>query len=227
MKEQLANILQTIQQSAEKAGRKPEDITLLAASKYADVSQVQKAYDLGLRFFGENRSEGLLSKKDSLPDDICWHFIGQLQTNKVKYIIGNVDLIHSLDRLSLATELQKRALAKQTSVNALIEVCLDDREQRGGILPERLEAFLSECAIFERIHIKGLMCVAPLGATPAETEACFAKMKDLFDGLSRVCPDNASMEVLSMGMSHDYPLAIKHGATLVRIGSALFQPNKN
>ena len=82
MKEQLANILQTIQQSAEKAGRKPEDITLLAASKYADVSQVQKAYDLGLRFFGENRSEGLLSKKDSLPDDICWHFIGQLQTNR-------------------------------------------------------------------------------------------------------------------------------------------------
>ena len=227
MKEQLANILQTIQQSAEKAGRKPEDITLLAASKYADVSQVQKAYDLGLRFFGENRSEGLLSKKDSLPDDICWHFIGQLQTNKVKYIIDNVDLIHSLDRLSLATELQKRALAKQTSVNALIEVCLDDREQRGGILPARLEAFLSECAAFDRIHIKGLMCVAPLGAAPAETEACFAKMKDLFDGLSRVCPDNASMEVLSMGMSHDYPLAIKHGAPLVRIGSALFQPNKN
>ena len=227
MKEQLANILQTIQQSAEKAGRKPEDITLLAASKYADVSQVQKAYDLGLRFFGENRSEGLLSKIDSLPNDICWHFIGQLQTNKVKYIIDNVDLIHSLDRLSLATELQKRALAKQTSVNALIEVCLDDREQRGGILPERLEAFLSECALFERIHIKGLMCVAPLGAAPAETEACFAKMRDLFDGLSRVCPDNASMEVLSMGMSHDYPLAIKHGATLVRIGSALFQPNKN
>lgn len=219
----VASIRQQIQKAAEAAGRREEEITLLGASKYATAEQVRQAYDQGMRCFGENRSEGLLAKKDALPSDICWHFIGQLQTNKVKYIIDNVELIHSLDRLSLATELQKRALAKQTTVQALVEVCLDDRAQRGGVLPEQVAPFLEQCAAFDRLHIKGLMCVAPLGADETETEACFAKIKHLFDSLARQCPDNAEMDVLSMGMSHDFPLAIKQGATLVRVGSALFQ----
>ncbi len=211
-----------IQSAAEKAGRDPDEITLLGASKYADVKQVRQAYDQGLACFGENRSEGLAAKKDLLPDDISWHFIGQLQTNKVKYIIDNVELIHSLDRLSLAKELQKRAMAKQTTVNALVEVRMDDRETRGGIQPKEVLPFLEQCAQFDRLFIHGLMCVAPLGRTERETEACFAKMEGLFEGLSHRIPDNAEMKVLSMGMSHDFPLAIKHGATLVRVGSALF-----
>ena len=131
-------------------------------------------------------------------------------------------MIHSLDRLSLAKELQKRALAKQTTVHALVEVLMDDRESRGGVLPKDIPSFLDQCAQFDRLYIHGLMCVAPLGCSERETEACFAKMKDLFDGLSHRIPDNAEMKVLSMGMSHDFPLAIKHGATLVRVGSALF-----
>lgn len=211
-----------IQSAAVKAGRDPSSIILLGASKYADVEQVRQAYEQGLTCFGENRSEGLLAKKDLLPDDISWHFIGQLQTNKVKYIIDNVELIHSLDRLSLAKELQKRALAKQTTVHALVEVLMDDRESRGGVLPKDIPSFLDQCAQFDRLYIHGLMCVAPLGCSERETEACFAKMKDLFDGLSHRIPDNAEMKVLSMGMSHDFSLAIKHGATLVRVGSALF-----
>ena len=188
-----------IQSAAVKAGRDPSSIILLGASKYADVEQVRQAYEQGLTCFGENRSEGLLAKKDLLPDDISWHFIGQLQTNKVKYIIDNVELIHSLDRLSLAKELQKRALAKQTTVHALVEVLMDDRESRGGVLPKDIPSFLDQCAQFDRLYIHGLMCV-----------------------LSHRIPDNAEMKVLSMGMSHDFPLAIKHGATLVRVGSALF-----
>lgn len=215
-------IRQQIRSAAQAAGRSEEDITLLGASKYADVNQVYQAYQQGLTCFGENRSEGLLSKKDKLPDDISWHFIGQLQTNKVKYIIDNVELIHSLDRLSLANELQKRAVAKQTSVNALVEIRMDDREARGGVLPEDAMSFLEQCASFDRISIRGLMCVAPLGCTQKQTEDCFAKMRNLFDKLSHACPDNAEMHILSMGMSHDFPLAIKHGATLVRVGSALF-----
>ena len=154
-----------IQSAAEKAGRDPDEITLLGASKYADVKQVRQAYDQGLACFGENRSEGLAAKKDLLPDDISWHFIGQLQTNKVKYIIDNVELIHSLDRLSLAKELQKRAMAKQTTVNALVEVRMDDRETRGGIQPKEVLPFLEQCAQFDRLFIHGLMCVAPVSYT--------------------------------------------------------------
>ena len=154
-----------IQSAAVKAGRDPSSIILLGASKYADVEQVRQAYEQGLTCFGENRSEGLLAKKDLLPDDISWHFIGQLQTNKVKYIIDNVELIHSLDRLSLAKELQKRALAKQTTVHALVEVLMDDRESRGGVLPKDIPSFLDQCAQFDRLYIHGLMCVAPLGCS--------------------------------------------------------------
>ena len=211
-----------IQSAAVKAGRDPSSIILLGASKYADVEQVRQAYEQGLTCFGENRSEGLLAKKDLLPDDISWHFIGQLQTNKVKYIIDKVSLIHSVDRLSLAKEIDKRAAQHHLHMDVLLQVRFDENPKRGGVAPQELEALLCACGALSSIAVRGLMCVAPLHADRAQTERCFDALYELSQQLKGRCPQNASMEHLSMGMSNDYPLAIEHGATMVRVGSALF-----
>lgn len=222
MEEAYLRVQETIAQAARRAGRRPEEIALIAVSKYATIQQVECLHQLGQQAFAENRADKLLEKKEKLSFQPIWHFIGQLQTNKVKYIIDKVSLIHSVDRLSLAKEIDKRAAQHHLRMDVLIQVRFDEDPQRGGVAPQELEALLCACGELPSIAVCGLMCVAPLHADRAQTERCFDALYELSAQLKGRCPQNVSMEQLSMGMSNDYPWAIEHGATMVRVGSALF-----
>ena len=226
MREVLEAVRQSIEQAALGSGRRSEEITLVAVSKFATLEQVYQAIACGQMDFGENRADKLLEKTGVISDSVRWHFIGQLQTNKVKYIIDKVSMVQSLDRLSLAKELDKRAAKAGRVVPALLEVRLNDNPERGGVPPEEVEPLLEQCASFAHLRVQGLMCVAPLGCDAKTTEDCFERVRSLFEHLKTRCPDNASMQVLSMVMSHDYVAAIRHGATMVRIGSAIFAPQQ-
>lgn len=222
MEEAYLRVKETIAQAARRAGHQPQEIALSAVSKYATMQQVEQLHQLGQQAFAENRADKLLEKNEQLSFQPIWHFIGQLQTNKVKYIIDKVSLIHSVDRLSLAKEIDKRAAQHHLHMDVLLQVRFDENPKRGGVAPQELEALLCACGALSSIAVRGLMCVAPLHADRAQTERCFDALYELSQQLKGRCPQNASMEHLSMGMSNDYPLAIEHGATMVRVGSALF-----
>lgn len=222
MQDILNAIGHSIAEAALGCGRRPEEITLVAVSKFATLEQVRQAIACGQMDFGENRADKLLEKTAVVSDPVHWHFIGQLQTNKVKYIIDKVSMVQSLDRLSLAKELDKRAAQADRLLPVLLEVRLNDNPERGGVPPQEVESLLAQCAAFTHLRVQGLMCVAPLGCDAKTTEGCFERVRSLFEHLKTKCPENACMQVLSMGMSHDYVAAIRHGATMVRIGSAIF-----
>ena len=222
MEEAYLRVKESIAQSARRAGRDPSEIALIAVSKYATIEQVEQLHQLGQQAFAENRTDKLLEKKARLSFQPIWHFIGQLQTNKVKYIIDKASLIHSVDRLSLAKEIDKRAAQHHLRMDVLVQVRFDEDPQRGGVVPHELYPLLCACGELPCISVRGLMCVAPLHANRAQTEHCFDALYELSVGLKGRCPQNVSMEQLSMGMSNDYPWAIEHGATMVRVGSALF-----
>ncbi|WP_302761365.1 YggS family pyridoxal phosphate-dependent enzyme [Christensenella hongkongensis] len=209
-----------IARAAEKAGVNPDGIELVAVSKTVNADVVKEAYDAGLRTFGENRVQELLKKEEILPHDIKWNLIGQLQTNKVKYIMENkVFLVHSLDRFSLAQELQKECVKKDVSVDALMQVNIAKEDTKSGLFLEDVDPFLESIAGFDRIRLKGVMTIAPYTDDHAYLRGVFAQAKSLFDSLKNQYP---AFEYLSMGMSNDYEDAILEGANMVRVGTAIF-----
>ena len=222
MKLAYSNVLDTIASSAHKANRKPEEITLLAVSKGGTIDQIRQLTLLGQLDFAENRVQDLLPRMDLCDDKLRWHCIGQLQSNKVKYIINRVQLMHSLDRLSLAGEMERQAQRQGAVANALIQVRFDEDQNRGGLAPAQVHEMLDGCADFPHLRIHGLMCMAPLHAGEKETRDCFTSMRNLFEDLSKQSWPNVGMQELSMGMSRDYGWAVEHGSTMVRVGSALF-----
>ncbi|MBC5646921.1 YggS family pyridoxal phosphate-dependent enzyme [Christensenella tenuis] len=220
LSENITAVRQKIAFAADRAGRKAEDVTLVAVSKTVDTETVEAAYREGLRCFGENRVQEYLKKSEALPSDIKWNLIGQLQTNKVKYIINNgVALLHSLDRLSLAQELQKECVKKNTSIDALIEVNIAKEESKSGLYLEQVDAFLDEIADFDRICLKGFMTVAPYTEDRTYLRKIFAQAKTLYDAKKKDFP---GFKYLSMGMSNDYEDAILEGSNMVRVGTAIF-----
>jgi pyridoxal phosphate enzyme (YggS family) len=218
----IETIRENIARAALEAGRKPEDIQLIAVTKYVDASRIAQIQPCGVREVGENRVQELLGKYDFYKNSgFGIHFIGQLQTNKVKYVKGKVKLIHSLDRLSLAQELNR--FLPDTVQDVLIEVNIGSEPQKGGIAPDDLPAFLQVVSQLPGIRVKGLMCVPP-PCGEAEARRYFSRMRELAQGLGAQAFPNVFMDELSMGMSGDYMSAIKEGATMVRIGTALFGP---
>lgn len=214
-------VCQNIEKACDLAGRKREDVTLIAVTKTRTPEEINKVISLGADVIGENRVQELLSKYEQLYKNAQIHLIGQLQTNKVKYIIDKVKLIHSLDRISLATELDKQAKNKLNApIEALIEVNIGSETTKCGILPENLTEYLDILQNFLYIKPKGLMTVAPQMATEKELEQYFSKMQQFLEKGQAIF--GKDFNVLSMGMSRDYSLAIKHGSTMVRIGTALF-----
>ncbi len=215
-------IEQNIKRACLKAGRERSEVTLIAVSKTKPIEDLNAVYELGERNFGENKVQELCGKIEAMPSDIKWHMIGHLQRNKVKYIVDKVALIHSVDSLRLAEEISKQAIKKDVNVDVLIEINIGDEESKFGVSTEEVIALVSDVAKLPNISVKGLMCVAPYVVDSEENRAFFHKIKDLSIDIQDKNIDNVSMNVLSMGMSNDYEVAIEEGATMVRIGSNLF-----
>ena len=219
----LDKVRQNIKDVAQKCGRKPEEILLLGVTKTVDIDVVEEAIELGITDVGENKPQELTRKYEAIGDKVKWHQIGSLQTNKVKYIIDKVELIHSLDRISLAKEIQKRAEKEDLDINCLVQVNVSKEESKHGIYKEDVENFIRECSSnYDRIKMKGLMTMAPFDASREEIRSVFKDLKDLSVKISEMNIDNVEMKELSMGMSGDYEIAIEEGATIVRIGTSIF-----
>ncbi len=216
-------IVSRIAEAAISSGRKPEDITFLAATKTVDPEIINYAISQGLKFIGENKVQELLYKYDSYDlKNSTLHFIGHLQTNKVRQIVGKVAMIQSVDSVKLANEISKQSIKHGIVTDILIEVNIGDEESKSGVKPENLEELLREINKFEGISVKGLMSIPPICENKQKIRGYFQNMRNLFIDISGKKIDNIRMDILSMGMSGDYYEAILEGANLVRIGSSLF-----
>lgn len=222
IKENIKEVENIIAQECEKAGRSPSDVTLIAVSKTKPVELLKEAYAYGCRDFGENKVQELLDKYEVLPSDIRWHMIGHLQRNKVKYIVDKVYMIHSVDSLRLAEEISKEASKKNVCVNILIEVNVADEETKYGVSCEEVRQLVCDIAKLPNIRIKGLMTIAPFVDDAEENRLHFQKLKKIAVDIMQKNIDNIDMEILSMGMTGDYPVAVSEGATYVRVGTGIF-----
>ena len=218
----MSDIAQNIKHVREQIKKANKDTRLIAVSKTKPVEMLQEAYDAGMRDFGENKVQEILDKYDKLPDDIRWHMIGHLQTNKVKYIADKVYMIHSVDSVKLATEISRRAIQAGRVIPILIEINIGDEDSKFGIKPDELEDLLRQISQLEGIKISGLMCVAPYTESAEENRVYFKQMKQLSVDIMQKNIDNVCMNVLSMGMSGDYEVASSEGATYVRVGTGIF-----
>ena len=222
IKQNLTNIYKNIEKSAIKSNRTKDDITLIAVTKTIDIERMTELFNLGVCNFGENKVQELLEKYPFFSKDIKWHFIGHLQTNKVKYIIDKVCMIHSVDSLKLAEEIDKYAKKFGLVMDILIQVNVSGEESKFGIKPEELNSLLEKISKLYNISVKGLMTIAPFSENPKYNKLYFAKMQKLLVDNRLKTFDNIYMNFLSMGMTNDYEVAIEEGANLVRIGSAIF-----
>lgn len=199
----------------------PNGVKLLAVSKTKPLSDLEEAYEAGIREFGENKVQELVAKEEEFHKDVKWHFIGGLQTNKVKYLVGKVCLIHSLSSIKLLKQIEKEFGKKNEIANVLIEINIGREESKGGILEEELEDMLSEIEKCSFVRVKGIMVIIPKGDSDSN-RAYFKRTKEIFESLKNRKFKNIKMEILSMGMTHDYKIAIEEGSTLVRIGEGIF-----
>lgn len=222
VKENLEQVRENIKKACEKAGRDVSEVTLIAVSKTKPVPMLQEAYDAGSRDFGENKVQEIMDKYPVLPQDIRWHMIGHLQRNKVKYIVDKVCLIHSVDSLRLAEEISAQAVKKQVDVDILVEVNIAQEESKFGTGREEAITLVEEIAKLPQIHVKGLMTIAPFVENPEDNRKYFKQIKELSVDIMQKNIDNVSMEILSMGMTGDYMVAIEEGATMVRVGTGIF-----
>ena len=222
LKENYSIVRENILKACEKAGRDPESVKLIAVSKTKPAEDIEEIYSLGQRDFGENKVQELSQKIEILPDDIKWHLIGHLQQNKVKYIIGKTELIHSVDSERLALTISKEAVKHNVTADVLIEVNVAGEESKFGVTTDETIELIEKISKLPGIHICGLMTIAPFVADPEENRPVFRKLRELSVDIADKKIDNVTMSVLSMGMTNDYIVAIEEGATLVRVGTAIF-----
>ena len=220
--ENLAEVERRVCAACERAGRPREEVTLIAVSKTKTVSMIEELLPGGTRDFGENKVQELCEKYEQLPKEIRWHLIGHLQRNKVKYIVDKVSMIHSVDSLRLAEEISKEALKKNVTVSVLIEVNVAGEETKFGVAPSEVEELLRQVAVLPGIVVKGLMTIAPFVDNPEDNRRYFAALKQLSVDITKKNIDNITMNVLSMGMTGDYTVAIEEGASFVRVGTGIF-----
>ncbi|HJD38860.1 MAG TPA: YggS family pyridoxal phosphate-dependent enzyme [Candidatus Blautia stercoripullorum] len=211
-----------VEQACIRAGRKKEDVTLIAVSKTKPISMIQELLPLGVRDFGENKVQELTEKEELLPKDIRWHMIGHLQRNKVKYVVGKACMIHSVDSLRLAEEISKEALKKQISVPILVEVNVAGEESKFGVSVQEAPSLIEQICCLPGLQVKGLMTIAPYVEDPEENRIVFRNLRKLSVDIREKNFDNVTMDILSMGMTGDYEVAIEEGATHVRVGTGIF-----
>ena len=220
IEENIRDVEAKIAAACARVGRDPSEVTLIAVTKTVKPETAQLAVDAGIKNVGENRVQEYRNKRENLDPQINVHFIGQLQRNKVKYIVSDVACIHSVDRLSLAQEISRRAQGANVSVRVLIQVGFDDDENRGGVAPEELPLLARQIEDMPGLELCGLMCVAPVDADAQQTRAVFRQLRLLREELSQML--GRKLEHLSMGMSGDYQMAVEEGATFVRVGTTIF-----
>lgn len=224
LKDSLILVKERIAIAAAKSGRKLSDITMVAVSKTVNSDTVRQAYELGVSDFGENRVQELNNKISKLPQ-ARWHLIGRLQTNKAKDVVGKIALIHSLDRWSLAEELDKRGEKEGIEVPCLLQVNIAGEEQKAGVEPREVQSFLESMGQLKAVRLYGLMTMAPLLDSGERARPVFKELFEIKEKLSKSRYINVDLRYLSMGMSQDYEVAIEEGANIVRIGSAIFHPD--
>ncbi|MFJ8266288.1 YggS family pyridoxal phosphate-dependent enzyme [Peribacillus asahii] len=216
--DKLVHIEEQIQEACTRSNRKREEVTLIAVTKYVTTERAKEALEAGIEDLGENRDEGLLTKYEVLQDRPNWHYIGSLQTRKVKNVIDKIAYIHSLDRISLAAEIQKRA---NEPIKCLVQVNVSGEESKHGLKPSEVLPFIQELAEYDRIIVAGLMTMAPLTDDEQALRTCFRGLKELQVQIQEAELAHAPCTELSMGMSNDFVIAIEEGATMIRIGTAL------
>lgn len=220
--ENIAEVKRQICEACRKTGRPAEDVTLIAVSKTRPLSDLKEAYAAGIRDFGENKVQELMDKYESMPKDTRFHMIGHLQRNKVKYLVGKVFLIHSVDSMRLAEEISKEACKQHTVVNILVEVNVAEEESKFGTTVDDAIELVTQIARLEGICVKGLMTIAPYVEDSEENRQHFVNLRQLAVDIRNKNIDNVSMEILSMGMTGDYVVAVEEGATYVRVGTGIF-----
>ena len=220
--ENIENIRKNIDAACKRSGRNPKDVLLLAVSKTVDVDRIKVAVDCGLNSLGENRVQEIMEKYEPMGENVKWHLIGHLQTNKVKYIIDKVELIHSVESIKLAEEINKQAKKHNLVMDVLVEVNMADEESKFGVKPEETEGFIRELALMDNIRVRGLMTVAPNVENGEENRVYFRNMKQLLVDINAKNINNINMDILSMGMTGDYETAVEEGATIVRVGTGIF-----
>lgn len=222
IKENIAHINMLKEEAAQRSGRKGEDVLLVAVTKLHDVDEINEAIDCGITDIGENKVQEIMNKYDGVKP-VRWHLIGHLQTNKVKYIIDKVCMIHSVDSLKLAEEIDKRAAQHGITMDILIQVNSAMEESKFGITTEEtgamIESILENCP---NIRIRGLMCIAPFEDNPDDAREYFAAVKKLYDEYGKLDKPGIDFKYLSMGMSNDFEVAIEEGSTLIRVGTSIF-----
>ncbi|MFJ7825032.1 YggS family pyridoxal phosphate-dependent enzyme [Psychrobacillus sp. NPDC096623] len=223
VQQNLEHISQRIQKASERANRKLEDVTLIAVTKEVSVNRTNEVIETGILHFGENRPEGFKKKLDAISNDVKWHYIGTLQTRKVKSVINDIQFLHSLDRMSLADEIEKRATFTK---DCFVQVNVSQEESKHGLAIDEVEAFIDQLKNHERIRIVGLMTMAPNTEDEATIRDVFRRLKQLQSKIAAKQIANAPCTELSMGMSGDFEIAIEEGATFIRIGTALVGKEK-
>lgn len=226
IKENLNIVRKKIAAACAACGRETGEVKLIAVSKTKPLSMLEEAYSDGCRDFGENKVQELVDKYEAMPKDIRWHMIGHLQRNKVKYIVGKVWMIHSVDSLELAEEISKEAVKKQVTVRILLEVNVAEEESKFGVTVQEALGLAEAAAKLPGIRVEGLMTIAPYTEVPEENRIYFQRLKQLSVDIYDKNIDNVNMNVLSMGMTGDYSIAVEEGATYVRVGTGIFGERK-
>jgi len=222
LKNNLEQVKSNIKAACERSGRNYEDVTLIAVSKTKPLSDIEELITYGATEFGENKVQELTDKYENVSTKVNWHLIGHLQTNKVKYIVDKATLIHSVDSVRLASEIEKEANKRGVIANILIQVNIAHEDTKFGINEDEIYDLINEIKNFEHIKIKGLMTIAPFVENPEENRIHFRNLYQLLLDIKSKNIDNIDMSILSMGMTNDYEIAIEEGATMVRVGTGIF-----
>ena len=223
VRENLEKVRENIEKACKKVGRDPSEVILLAVSKTKPIEMIEEAIASGQKVFGENKVQEIVHKYEEINDNsIKWHMIGHLQTNKVKYIIDKVELIHSVDSKKLAEVINKEAQKKGIIANILIEVNVAKEDSKFGIMLEETEKYVRNISLLPNINIRGLMTIAPFVKDSEKNRIHFKNLYKEFIDINSKNIDNVSMDILSMGMTNDYEVAIEEGATVVRVGTGIF-----
>ena len=220
--ENLKTIRERVDAACERAGRKPEEVTLIAVSKTKPLSMLQEAYRAGARDFGENKVQEILEKYPEMPEDARFHMIGHLQTNKVKQVVGKAVLIHSVDSLHLAEKIEQEAAKRDLTADILLEVNVAREESKFGLMLEEVIPLLESVKTLPHVRVRGLMTIAPNVENPEENRKHFKKLYQLYVDIKSKNIDNGTMSVLSMGMTGDFEVAVEEGATMIRVGTGIF-----
>lgn len=220
----ISSVRTRIENACRRAGRTKDDVKLIAVTKTVNADRIMEAISCGIDAIGENKVQEIVDKFPRIGQNVEWHMIGHLQTNKVKYIADKVNMIHSLDSLKLAQEIDKRFEAYGRIIDVLVEINIGREESKHGIDQDELIEFINAVRLYKNINICGLMAVAPAFENPESARPYFRKMKELFDDVKHRNIENVNMKYLSMGMTNDFEVAIEEGSNIVRIGSGIFGP---